>query len=124
MAARSASIRKQLLGGVCVATLALGASQAQAQDAAAPEGAAAQEGAATAGADESDIVVTGIRLNLQSAQNRKRNAETVGDFITAEDIGSFPDKSVAEALQRVPGVTVVRFAGTTTPRTFPPNLPA
>ncbi|RZI60147.1 MAG: TonB-dependent receptor, partial [Zymomonas sp.] len=52
------------------------------------------------------------RANLDSAQNRKRNADTVVDSISAEDIGSFPDKSVAEALQRVPGVTVVRFAGT------------
>jgi iron complex outermembrane recepter protein len=34
----------------------------------------------------------------------------VVDSITATDIGSFPDKSVAEALQRVPGITVNRFA--------------
>ncbi len=59
-----------------------------------------------------EIIVTGQRANLESAQNNKRNAETVIDSITAKDIGSFPDKSVAEALQRVPGVTVVRFAGT------------
>ena len=79
MAARSASIRKQLLGGVCIATLALGASQAQAQDASAPEGGTAQDGGAATEGDGSDIVVTGIRLNLQSAQNRKRNADTVVD---------------------------------------------
>jgi len=30
------------------------------------------------------------------------------DAITAEDIGAFPDKSVAEALQRVPGASVSR----------------
>ncbi len=59
-----------------------------------------------------DIVVTGLRENLDSAQNRKRESDTVVDSITAKDIGSFPDKSVAEALQRVPGITVVRFAGT------------
>lgn len=64
------------------------------------------------GEAEEDIIVTGMRENLDSAQNRKRDADTVVDSITAEDIGSFPDKSVAEALQRVPGVTVVRFAGT------------
>lgn len=67
-----------------------------------------QDGAA----DEDTIIVTGQRANLDTAQNRKRNADTVVDSISAEDIGSFPDKSVAEALQRVPGVTVVRFAGT------------
>ena len=49
---------------------------------------------------------------LQSAQEIKRSADTVVDSITATDIGAFPDKSVAEALQRVPGVTVNRFAAT------------
>src|SRR3546814_12510628 len=75
--------------------------------------AAAQESTVPVSADEEkpdDIVVTGIRANLESAQNRKRNADTVVDSITAEDIGSFPDKSVAEALQRVPGIPVISFA--------------
>src|SRR3546814_21051508 len=77
--------------------------------------AAAQESNVPVSAEEEkpdDSVVMGIRKNLESAQNRKRNADTVVDSITAEDIGSFPDKSVAEALQRVPGITVIRFAGT------------
>lgn len=61
--------------------------------------------------DDSDvIVVTGVRSSLKSAQDIKRNADTIVDSITATDIGSFPDKSVAEALQRVAGVTVSRFA--------------
>lgn len=70
-------------------------------------------GSANEGADSADdaaIVVTGIRGALQSARERKRNADTVMESITATDIGAFPDKSVAEALQRVPGVTVNRFA--------------
>jgi iron complex outermembrane recepter protein len=58
------------------------------------------------------IIVTGQRRALQSARDVKRNADTVVDSITATDIGSFPDKSVAEALQRVPGITVNRFAAT------------
>jgi TonB-dependent receptor len=57
-----------------------------------------------------EIVVTGVRKALQSARQRKRNADTVIDSISATDIGAFPDKSVAEALQRVPGITVSRFA--------------
>lgn len=59
-----------------------------------------------------DIVVTGLRKNLESAQARKRNADTFVDSITADELGSFPDTSVAGALQRVPGVNVSRFAGT------------
>jgi TonB-dependent receptor len=57
-----------------------------------------------------EVVVTGERPALRRAQERKRNADTILDSITANDIGAFPDKSVAEALQRVPGVTVNRFA--------------
>ena len=56
------------------------------------------------------IVVTGVRKALQSARQRKKNADTVIDSIDATDIGAFPDKSVADALQRVPGITVTRFA--------------
>jgi TonB-dependent receptor len=56
------------------------------------------------------IVVTGIRAALRSARIIKKNADTVVDSITATDIGAFPDKSVAEALQRIPGITVDRIA--------------
>lgn len=98
---------RHLLANACIGALAVGlAVPAAAQDATADQ----QE--AEAEVDDNSIIVTGQRANLDSAQNRKRNAETVVDSISAEDIGSFPDKSVAEALQRVPGVTVVRFAGT------------
>lgn len=57
-----------------------------------------------------EVIVTGMRSSLQSAQDIKRDAATVVESITAKDLGSFPDKSVAEALQRVAGVTVNRFA--------------
>jgi iron complex outermembrane recepter protein len=57
-----------------------------------------------------EVVVTGMRQAMSSAQDIKRNSATVVDSITADDVGSFPDKSVAEALQRVAGITVSRFA--------------
>ena len=56
-----------------------------------------------------EIVVTGFRASLQSAQELKRDADTFVDVITAEDIGALADRSVAEALQRVPGVNISRF---------------
>ncbi|ADU11952.1 TonB-dependent receptor [Asticcacaulis excentricus] len=65
-----------------------------------------------ASSEAKEIVVVGVRKSLQSAQQIKKNADTVVDSITANDIGSFPDKSVAEALQRVAGITVNRFAAT------------
>lgn len=59
--------------------------------------------------DENVIVVSGFRASLESAQAIKRDADTVVDVITAEDIGALADRSVAEALQRVPGVNISRF---------------
>lgn len=76
----------------------------------------------TAAADTGDapgeIVVTGIRQSLANAQNIKRNSDTVVDAITATDIGALPDRSVTEALQRVPGVSISRFAGANDPDHF------
>ncbi len=63
-------------------------------------------------AKSDEVVVVGVRKALKSAQAIKKDADTIVDSITASDIGSFPDKSVAEALQRVAGITVNRFAAT------------
>ena len=68
--------------------------------------------------DEGEIIVTGIRESLRNAQNIKRDADTVVDAITAQDIGALPDRSVTEALQRVPGVSINRFAGSNDPDHF------
>ena len=75
-----------------------------------PEAAAASPDAA-AGAQGEDIVVTGLRASLRSAQSIKRNAEQIVDSIVAEDIGKLPDRNVAEALQRITGVQVERSYG-------------
>jgi len=76
----------------------------------------AQDASATDKAKDGDksteVVVVGVRRSLKTAQQIKRNADTVVDSIVATDLGAFPDKSVAEALQRVAGVTVSRFAAT------------
>ncbi|GAA0315483.1 TonB-dependent receptor [Sphingomonas oligophenolica] len=67
---------------------------------------------------EADVVVTGIRQSLKTAQALKQNAEVVSDSISAEDIGALPDRSVTEALQRVPGVAISRFAAGVDPDHF------
>jgi TonB-dependent receptor len=55
-----------------------------------------------------DIIVTGLRGSLQRNLDLKRTSSGVVDVISAEDIGKFPDSNVAAALQRLPGVTIVR----------------
>jgi len=65
-----------------------------------------------------EITVSGVRQNLENAQEIKRQADTFVDAISAEDIGSLPDRSVVEALQRMPGVAIERFAGPDDPDHF------
>lgn len=65
-----------------------------------------------------EIIVSGLRQSLANAQSLKRDADTVVDAITAQDIGALPDRSVTEALQRVPGVAINRFAGSNDPDHF------
>jgi iron complex outermembrane recepter protein len=55
-----------------------------------------------------EVVVTGIKASLQKSLDIKQQAVGVVDAISAEDIGAFPDASLGEAMQRVPGVTVTR----------------
>ncbi|MGW8135587.1 TonB-dependent receptor [Sphingomonas zeae] len=82
------------------------------------EAAGTQPPAGEEGDGGNDIVVTGIRQSLANAQNIKRNSDTVVDAITASDIGALPDRSVTEALQRVPGVSISRFAAANDPDHF------
>jgi iron complex outermembrane recepter protein len=61
--------------------------------------------------DSEEIVVTGFRASVAESIDVKRDADAVVDAITAEDVGKFPDRNVAEALQRVPGVQINREFG-------------
>jgi iron complex outermembrane recepter protein len=63
------------------------------------------------GGDIEEVIVTGIRASLRESLETKREATGVVDALTAEDVGKFPDKNLAEALQRVPGVVVNREFG-------------
>ncbi|MCJ8321740.1 MAG: TonB-dependent receptor [Colwellia sp.] len=64
------------------------------------------------------IEVTGVRGDLFNAQNMKREGDTFLDAISAADIGSLPDRSVLEAISRLPGVALERFAGANDPDHF------
>jgi len=57
------------------------------------------------------ISVVGIKRSMLSANDLKRNANVISDGISAEDIGVFPDGNVAEALQRITGVSIDRSGG-------------
>ncbi len=60
---------------------------------------------------ENEIVVTGFRQSLAASVDLKRDAVNARDSIVVEDIGKMPDLNLAEAIQRVPGVAIVREGG-------------
>ncbi|MFZ2989441.1 TonB-dependent receptor [Ideonella sp.] len=69
----------------------------------------AQEAApAGSGAAPATVVVTGIRKGIEDAISVKKNADTIVEAISAEDIGKLPDTTIAESLARLPGVTSQR----------------
>jgi len=57
------------------------------------------------------VQVTGYRYAIEKSLQQKRDANAVVEVITAEDVGKFPDKNVADSLQRVPGVVITRDGG-------------
>lgn len=87
------------------AVIPLAAIPAAAQDTTAQ----AQAEAAPENDASADIVVTGYRAALGSAQEIKRNSSSIVDAIVSNDIGKLPDNNAAEAIARVTGVTVQRY---------------
>lgn len=85
----------------CAVIGLLAAGGAHAQTAAAP-----QEGTLD------EIVVTGsYRRSLEKAVDLKRDTVGFSDSIVATDVANFPEQNLAEALQRMPGVTIERNKG-------------
>ena len=58
-----------------------------------------------------EVVVKGYRSSLSTSLNVKRESTVMVDTIIAEDIGQFPDNNLAEAMARIPGVTISREQG-------------
>ena len=63
------------------------------------------------GGEIEEIIVTGIRQSHAEALGIKRDSVNFVDAISAEDVGKLPDGNIAEALQRVPGVSIQRERG-------------
>lgn len=82
---------------------------ARAQQAPAPAGQPPAKAAAEAPVER--VEVTGIRASREQSLSQKRNADSIVEVITAEDLGKLPDKNVADAIQRIPGVNISSMAG-------------
>jgi len=60
----------------------------------------------TAASQLDELVITGLRKSQIDAINRKRQAMNTKEVLTTDDIGRLPDINVAEAAQRVSGVSI------------------
>jgi iron complex outermembrane receptor protein len=90
---------------------ALAPGRAGAQAAPVPAGAASAPAPAAATPEVQRVEVTGLRASLEASLAQKRRADSVVEVVTADDIGKLPDKNVADAVQRVPGVNIASSAG-------------
>lgn len=58
-----------------------------------------------------NILVVGQRAGQAAAINQQRESDTLKSIVSSDAIGQFPDQNAAEALQRLPGVSVQRDQG-------------
>ena len=60
---------------------------------------------------DEEVIVRGYRISLMNSIRAKREADSIVEVITAEDIGGLPDFSIADSLSRVAGLTTTRSGG-------------
>ena len=58
-----------------------------------------------------EIITTGIRKSQMDSVNLKRDSKGIIDGISATDLGKLPDVTIADSLQRIPGIQIQRTAG-------------
>lgn len=58
-----------------------------------------------------DVVISGLRQGQVKALNQQMNASNIKNVVSREEMEKFPDMNTAEALQRVPGVSITRSLG-------------
>lgn len=61
--------------------------------------------------DLKTVTVVGIRKGIEDAISVKKNATSIVEAVSAEDIGKLPDVSIAESIARMPGLAAQRVAG-------------
>jgi len=57
------------------------------------------------------MVIQGAVVGTARAINAQRAAKTLSNIVASDEIGSFPDQNAAEALQRIPGLSLYRDQG-------------
>lgn len=71
----------------------------------------ATDTAPAAPTEPQEVVVVGVRKSLRDALDVKRHQAGIVEAISSKDIGALPDVTIAEELNRLPGVTATRDRG-------------
>lgn len=71
----------------------------------------AQAQSAAVDGGETAIVVTGFRAAQRAAVDEKLHADNTTETLEANDVGKLPDQNVAEAIKRLPGLSVANDQG-------------
>ena len=107
-------LKRNLLSVALASATMMLIAQAHAQSAPAADQ-AEQEAAAKKKKDDAKnldtVVVTGIRGGIERAIDIKKDATSIVEAVSAEDIGKLPDVSIAESIARLPGLAAQRVAG-------------
>jgi iron complex outermembrane recepter protein len=110
MKTRNTSVATAVVIGLCGPGLAMAAEPA-AGPAAAPAAATDAGGTGSDSEQLQTVVVYGLKASYQQSLERKRESDSVIEVVTADDIGKLPDKNVADAVQRLPGVNISSGSG-------------
>ena len=102
-------------GASCLAIIAMGVTAPAWAADPAPVLPAAQDAPE---ASEGEVIVTARRRALEAADARKKASESIISSVVADEAGKLPDNSITEVLQRVSGVSIVRFAALGDPDHF------
>jgi TonB-dependent receptor len=102
----------RILLSASVAAMAMSLSlPAWAEEAAADEAAASDAVPTAPDAEPDAIVVTGQRTAELRALQVKERSNQVQETLVADDVGKLPDQNVAEAVKRLPGLSVANDQG-------------
>lgn len=96
---RRIALKAALLGGIASTAFA---GVALAQEPSPPSEAAA---------NVEELVITGTRASIQTSIAAKRNADTVADVLSSDDIGDLPALSIGEAIETITGASTHREKG-------------
>nr|WP_315220028.1 TonB-dependent receptor [uncultured Flavobacterium sp.] len=65
----------------------------------------------TSGTELNEVIVGDILKGQAKALNQQKNSKNIGNVISSDQVGRFPDANVGDALKRVPGITMQNDQG-------------